>query len=106
MATAQYEILIPQTGQDIGTHALSYVNQHYKSEEGHAPMGHLERGREVMMHGQMGVYDALVVTAEDTPYSDSFMKQLAHYIGDVSMTQVITVSKNGKAGINVWPIRV
>lgn len=106
MAEAKYEVLIPQTGRDVAQHAMQYVHNAYQGEAGQDRiMAHVERNREVLVNGQMAPHDVVVLQAEDQPYSDSFVKQLANYIGEVTMQPVTTVSKSGKSGIQVWPIR-
>lgn len=106
MASAKYEILIPQTGRDVAQHALQYVHSAYQTEAGqNGIMAHVDRNREVLVNGQVAPHDVVVLQAEDQPYSDSFVKQLATYIGEVTQQPVTTVSKTGKGGIQVWPIR-
>jgi hypothetical protein len=112
---AQYEIVIPQGPKDVAHHTLQYVHQHYSpdAQRGQARpqmMGHIERGREMLLNGQVHPHDVVVIRTEDTPYSDSFVKQTGAYVHDVVHGQqapkaTITVSKSGKGGLQVWPMR-
>lgn len=112
MAQAQYEILIPQNphspyaGQDIAGTALDHYGQHFSPEDTAAQYGgHLERNRELLVNGERQLCDVVHLQAEDGPYTDSFIKQLAKYIGEVVAMPTITVSKSSKSGINVWTVR-
>lgn len=110
MAQAQYEILIPKSGpyagQDIAGVVLDHYGQHFSPEDKAAQSGgHIERNRELLMNGQRELCDVVHLQAEDEPYTDSFIKQLAKYVGEVVESPAITVSKSGKTGVNVWTIR-
>src|SRR5438874_1219864 len=108
---ARYEVLIPQTGQDVAQAALQYLGTHFFPDDYDArgdehAIGHIERNRQVLKDGQTMPHDVVVIQAAESPYTDSFIKQLASYVVDVTNVSPITVSKSGKGGIQVWPIRV
>lgn len=106
-ATAEYEVLIPvgvAHEQSVATHALQYAQQYFAPESREPIMGHVD-SRQVLINGHIAPHDVLVLKAEDSPYTDSFVKQMASYVADVTGAQTITVSKHGKNGIQVWPVR-
>jgi hypothetical protein len=106
VATARYEVLIPKVDnlgsplRDLASPALAYITQALQ-----VTTAHIELGRSVYWGGRTEPFDALVFTAEDNPQADSSAKQLGAYIGDVANQDVILVSKDGKAGLQSWPIK-
>jgi hypothetical protein len=64
----------------------------------------VEQGRQVYTEQGQENYSVLHVTAEDEPFSDSTVKQVASFVGDALHVPSILVSKSGKSGINVWTI--
>ena len=106
MAEAEYEIPIPQTGRDIAHHTARYISEHF-SPEGHKPVTvHIDRSREMYMHGRSGLHDVVTVRGEDSPYTDSFVKQTAVYAGQVALVPQVTVSKRAKGGVQAWTLNV
>jgi hypothetical protein len=97
MAEARYEILVPS--KTVAKAAAQYLHMTLK-----IPV-HIDGGRSVFEDGQQRVYDVVVVSAEDTPQTDSQVKQAAAYIAEVVNVETILVSKTGKDGIVSWPIR-
>jgi len=99
MAQARYTIHVPQTGRDLTSAAHHWL--HY----GPGPKiesSHIHRDLE-SAHGMM---DHIVAVAEDTPESDSHMKQLAHHIAEAgNLPHGKVLKENGKAGIQTWTIR-
>lgn len=99
MALAQYEILIPQTGAAVANATATYLSSQLKTAV------HVEASRNVYIDGQNASFDVVITQAEDSPITDSHVKQTASFAADVAKVPVITVSKNGKEGISTWPIR-
>lgn len=100
MAQAQYEILIPQHPLNLAPHALSYLTTQVE-----AVSAHVETPRQVAMAGETGWYDPLVFIAEENPQTDSHAKQVAAYVGEAANVPSVLVTRHGKQGIQVWPIR-
>lgn len=55
--------------------------------------------------GHKGEHHHLNIIARDQPETDSHIKQIATQIGGWINHPQILVTKEGKDGINVWPIR-
>lgn len=97
MAEARYEILIPQGG--IAQQAMNHLVSQVKTTT-----AHIEQ-RNVSMMGRIAPYEVLVFQAEDEPHTDSQAKSIAAWAGETANVQSILVSKQGKQGIQTWPIR-
>lgn len=50
-------------------------------------------------------HDNLVAYAEDTPESDSHMRQTAVYVGELANCEAVAVVKKGKQGHQTWTVR-
>lgn len=46
----------------------------------------------------------LVTVAEDSPETDSYVKQLAAHVGQIANHPVIAVGKHGEGGMESWPV--
>lgn len=46
----------------------------------------------------------LVTVAEESPETDSFVKQLAAHVGELANRPVVSASKHGKNGLEAWEI--
>jgi len=95
---AKYEIYIPYPSV-VSSAAMAYARTEL-------PDAHIsvEQGRQVYTDQGQENYSVLHVTAEDQPFSDSTVKQLASFVGDTLHVTHILVSKSGKNGINVWTV--
>lgn len=105
MAQAKYEILIPKhdtLGMPVvalAPHAMAYLTSAIHTETAHI------EPRQVSVHGAMAPFDVLVFTGEDLPQMDSTAKQVAAYVGDAANQDSVLVTKHGKQGIQVWPVK-
>lgn len=106
MATAQYEVLIPKADtlgypiRDLAPHAMQYLISAIEVVK-----AEVEPERRVWWLGKEEPFDALVFIAEDNPQTDSHAKQVAAYVGDAANQDVILVTKQGKSGIQTWPVK-
>lgn len=100
MASAQYEILIPQHPLNLAPHALTYLTSQVQ-----AASAHVEPPRQVSMAGEPGMYEPLVFIAEENPQTDSHAKQVAAYVGEAANVPSVLVTRHGKSGIQVWPVK-
>lgn len=103
MAEARYEILVPLTATQ--TESISHASADHLSKM--LPNGrvHVEPARVVWVDEGQKMFVPVVYQGEDTPEADSYVKQAASYVGDVTNEESIIVSKVGKQGIQTWPIR-
>jgi hypothetical protein len=97
MKEAQYEILVP-AGGNVAWHTARYLEGQLR-----APV-HIEP-RTVFVDGTNGAYEVVSAKAEDSPHSDSHVKQTAAYVAEVVNRDTILASKSGEGGIQTWPIR-
>lgn len=103
---AEYEVLIPRSDnlgnplKDLGKYAHDYMNQAVVLSK-----AHIDTGRRVFWEGREEPFDALIFIAQDEPKTDSTVKQLAAFLGEVANQDLVLVSKNGKQGVQAWPIK-
>lgn len=98
-AEAKYEILIPGGG-GVANRALEYAGQQLSPT-----YASIDTDRIVYMDGGPQYFDVLEVLVEESPQADSTMKQLGTYVAEVTGQSPITVAKQGKGGIQVWPMQ-
>lgn len=102
MALARYTVVVPKVDhqgnplRDVAQavhHLLSYSS----------PM---QTRHAYIDGGKRGAYDhdVVVAHAEEHPKHDSYMKQMAGYIGDVTNHPVIHATKTGQKGMQAWDI--
>src|SRR6185312_17290201 len=103
MAQARYTIVTPgDAGNQIARAAHHYLMYGPVAVEG----AWIDPQNEGTWNGEhQGIYDHLVAVAEDTPETDSHMKQTAAYVGEVANAPGIRVMKDGKDGLNVWYVK-
>lgn len=65
---------------------------------------YVDPGKWGMWENRRERYDLLVTHAEDSPEADSYIKQLAAYIGELANQEIVLVTKQGKQ-LSTWPIR-
>lgn len=96
MASAKYTVLIP-THDELG-------QQLQLSEAVHQAVtsSNVRVEAATVTHGNP--YDSLTIWAEDTPESDSNIKQLGVHTAEVANVQSISVTKEGKTGAT-WQMR-
>lgn len=98
-AQAKYEILIPG-GSGVANRALEYAARQL------APTyAAIDTDRIVYVDGGAQYFDVLEVLVEESPQADSTMKQLGVYVAEVTGQPTVTVNKQGKGGIQVWPMQ-
>lgn len=97
MEQALYEILVPAGGP------VAHATAQYLQGQLKVPV-HIEP-RTIYMDGQSGPYEVVSVKAQDSPQTDSHIKQTAAYVAEVVGSANIIASKSGPGGIQTWPIR-
>ncbi|HEY5445382.1 MAG TPA: hypothetical protein VIJ87_13120 [Pyrinomonadaceae bacterium] len=97
MAEARYEIYVPYPSV-VSSAAMAYA----KTELPKAVIS-TENGRQVYTDMGQENFSVVHVIAEDQPFTDSTVKQIAAFVAD-HMQENIMVSKAGKSGLNVWTI--
>lgn len=99
MAEAQYQIYVPYPSI-VSSAAMAYA----ATELPNAVIS-TENGRQVYTDTGQENFSIVHVTAEDQPFTDSTIKQIASFVGQHLNVPSIFVSKAGKGGINVWTIQ-
>lgn len=99
MAEARYEIYIPYPSV-VSSAAMAYA----QTELPNAVVS-TENGRQVYTDQGQENYSVVHVIAEDQPFTDSTVKQIASFVGDHLNVTSVMVAKSGKSGINVWTIQ-
>lgn len=91
MAKAHFTVQIPSE-----PHGLSEATHHYVA---HGPLK-TEHAHVVQAHP----HHILHLYAEDIPESDSHVKQIAAYVGEIANSPAIFAAKSGKQGTQTWTI--
>lgn len=99
MAEARYEIYVPYPSI-VSSAAMAYA----QTELPDAVVS-TENGRQVYTDNGQENFSVVHVIAEDQPFSDSTIKQIASFVGQHLNVPSIFVSKASKTGINVWTIQ-
>lgn len=106
MAEAKYSIMVPK--QDNAGNPINVTDAAYHYLVYQAPIqvhgAHVDPNKWGHWNGRREEYDLINCYAEDTPESDSYIKQLGAYVGEVANQEVVFVTKTGKQ-VNTWPIR-
>ena len=96
MAQAKYTIQVPADPPDLAKYTHHVLVNSIKADG-----SYIDPGKQ----SADGVpIDLVVAYAEDEPESDSYIKQLAAYVGDVANVSHILATKEGKQGVTSWPI--
>lgn len=103
MPDAQYTVQVP-TVDDIGNPLVSVATYaHRWLAQTHRDQGSwIEPGK---LQGDGSSHDHLTMVAEDTPLTDSTIKQLAAYVGEICNQAAVLAIKQGKQGPVRWHIR-
>lgn len=100
---AKYTIAVPQRDNignqlvDLGQAVLHYIVNGPVQTVG----AHIDRDK---WHETDEAFDHVTVFAPDTPESDSHIKQIGHWVGDVANQWGTFIVKEGKNGVNTWMI--
>ena len=105
MAQAKYTLFIP-TSDDQGSplrQLAEHAHRHLMEVLPRAVI-HIEPARQ-MSHGrQPESHEAIVIHAEDTPITDTRIKQVGAQIAEVANRWGIVGVKEGKQGVRTWEI--
>lgn len=97
MAEARYEIYVPYPSV-VSSAAMAYT----QTELPKAVVS-TENGRQVYTDQGQENFSVVHVLAEDAPFTDSTVKQVAAFVAEHLQSDIF-VSKAGKSGVNVWTI--
>lgn len=99
MAQALYTIHVPQHPNDVGAAVHHYLSTGPLKTNGIT----LNRGIHTTFDGQAYPHDLVSAYAEDSPESDSHIKQVGAWAGGATGVPVVYVGKQGKTPI-LWPV--
>lgn len=107
MAQAQYRVHIPVTDdlrQPLSRHLPIAAHQWLHSAQPRLFEGSWVEGPHTHVHRRGEPQEAhhLVTVAEDSPETDSYIKQLAAHVGEVANHPGISAMKTGPKGTEHW----